>query len=191
AGGVVGFPTDTVYGLACAATDPSAIERLYRIKGRPDRLPLILMGVEAGALAPFVRWTATASELGRRHWPGALTLVLRARSRAGALRGGGTVGVRIPDNQTALALLRASGPLATTSANRHGQPPALAAAAALAALPGLAGALDDPLADQIAGTPSSILDLTRDRPVLLREGRLSARELGVSTAAGDPGIRRD
>ncbi|MGH7758157.1 MAG: L-threonylcarbamoyladenylate synthase, partial [Candidatus Dormibacteria bacterium] len=55
AGGVVGFPTDTVYGLACAATDPSAIERLYRIKGRPDRLPLILMGVEAGALAPFVR----------------------------------------------------------------------------------------------------------------------------------------
>lgn len=187
----IGFPTDTVYGLACSAASEAAIARLCEVKGRSASQPLILMAAATVDLEGYVSWPAAATKLIDRFWPGPLTLIVEARPRAALLGGQGTVGVRIPSHSVALNLLRRTGPLATTSANRHGEEPAADAISALRLLPGLQGALEDPRPATEPGAPSSILDLTRDQPVLLREGRLSARELGVSAPAQDPGIRRD
>jgi tRNA threonylcarbamoyl adenosine modification protein (Sua5/YciO/YrdC/YwlC family) len=191
AGEVVGFPTDTVFGIGCATSKPDAITRLAEIKQRPPSQPLILMTAAWEEMAEFVTWTSSALSLVQRHWPGPLTLIVQAKPLAAALGGGETVATRIPAHPTALWLLRRTGPLATSSANHHGQEPALDASSALSQLPGLAGALADPDGPRVGAAPSSILDLTRDPPVLIREGRLSARELGVPVPEQEPGLRRD
>ncbi|MGB6771934.1 MAG: L-threonylcarbamoyladenylate synthase [Candidatus Dormiibacterota bacterium] len=191
AGEVVGFPTDTVFGIGCSATSPDAIARLAEIKQRPPSQPLILMTAEWEEMAPFVRWPPRARDLIESFWPGPLTLIVRSQPTAAGLGGGDTVAVRIPAHPTALRLLRRSGPLATSSANPHGQEPAVDAGSALNQLPGLAGALADPDGPRVGAAASSILDLTRDPPVLIREGRLSARELGVPVPEQEPGLRRD
>jgi len=103
----------------------------------------------------------------RRFWPGPLTLVLRSA--------GGTTGVRIPDHPLALSLLRAAGPLWTTSANRSGRPDALTADQVAAELPELDAILDGGRAP--GGRPSTVLDLTGPRPVVLREGAVPASAL--------------
>jgi tRNA threonylcarbamoyl adenosine modification protein (Sua5/YciO/YrdC/YwlC family) len=190
-GYVVGFPTDTVFGVGCAAVKPDAIARLAEIKERPPSQPLILMTAGWEEMGDFVRWPSSARGLIQRFWPGPLTLIVEAQPIAAGLGGGATVGVRIPGHPTTLRLLRRTGPLATSSANRHGQEPAVDARSALGQLPGLAGALEDPDGPQVRGAASSILDLTRDPPVLIREGRLSARELGVPVPEQEPGLRRD
>jgi L-threonylcarbamoyladenylate synthase len=190
-GGVVGFPTDTVYGMGCRAGSLAAIQRLYEIKSRPGHQPLILMAASVAEMGAFSQWVPAAEALSQRFWPGPLTLILKAKAAGEVLRGGGTVGVRIPANEAALELLRWSGPLATTSANRHGHHPLLDAAAAVCDLPGLSGALANGSGEREATVPSSILDLTGEKPVLLRQGGLSARELGLDVPGVDPGIRRD
>ena len=188
-GGVIAFPTDTVFGLGAAADQPSAISRLRQVKRRTQ--PFILMSASLAEMEPFVTWTAAAQEWASRFWPGRLTLIIPAKDPGRSLGGGDTIGVRIPDHPVALELLRQSGPLATTSANRHGRTPVLDAASALSELPGLAGALAD--RQQLSGTlaPSSILDLTRDPPILIREGALSVGELGLPAAEQEPRSRRD
>ncbi|HVB53461.1 MAG TPA: L-threonylcarbamoyladenylate synthase [Candidatus Acidoferrales bacterium] len=190
-GQVIGFPTDTVYGIGAMLSIPGAVIRLSEIKGRAPAQPLILMVAQVDAVGEFAAWTAAAQDLADRFWPGPLTLILAATELGGRLGGAGTVGVRVPAHPVALELLGRSGPLATSSANRHGQPPVPDAATALGELPGLAGALADPAPVRKTSAPSSILDLTRNQPVLIREGRLSGRELGVSAPERDPGIRRD
>ena len=115
-GRAVGVPTDTVYGLAAQRW---ATPELFRLKGRPgDKAIPVLVGSVADAqrLAVF---TSVARRLAHRHWPGPLTLVLAA--------GGNTIGVRMPDHPSMLDLLSITGPLAVTSANRSGEPPALSA----------------------------------------------------------------
>jgi L-threonylcarbamoyladenylate synthase len=179
AGEVVGFPTDTVFGIGSDASKPDAIARLAEIKQRPPSQPLILMTATWEEMGDFVSWPSSARDLIQRFWPGPLTLIVEAKPISVGLGGGATVGVRVPAHPTALRLLRRTGPLATSSANRHGQDPAVDARSAVSQLPGLAGALEDPDGPQVRGAASSILDLTRDPPVLIREGRLSARELGV------------
>jgi len=191
AGEVVGFPTDTVFGIGCAPSRPDAIIRLAEIKQRPQSQPLILMTAAWEEMAEFVTWPASARALIQRFWPGPLTLIVEAKPLAAALGGEETVAARIPAHPTALSLLRRTGPLATSSANRHDHEPAVDASSALTQLPGLAGALADPHGPRGSGTASSILDLTRDPPVLIREGRLSARELGVPVPGQEPGLRRD
>ncbi|MGC1185710.1 MAG: L-threonylcarbamoyladenylate synthase [Candidatus Dormiibacterota bacterium] len=178
-GGVIGFPTDTVYGLACSPRDLGAVERLYQIKSRPAHQPLILMAASVAEIKLFSNWTLAADDLSQRFWPGPLTLIVRATTAGEACRGAGTLGVRIPAHQVALELLRRSGPLATTSANRHGGSPATDAMAAVRNLPGLSGALADGATLPRTAAPSSILDLTGETPVLLRQGELGTRELGV------------
>jgi L-threonylcarbamoyladenylate synthase len=190
-GAVIGFPTDTVYGIGCAASNPDAIRRLAELKQRPTSQPLILMAATKEEMEKFVRWPSRALDLIQRFWPGPLTLIVEAQPIAPGLGGGATVGVRVPAHPTTLRLLRRTGPLATSSANRHGQEPAVDARSAVRQLPGLAGALEDPDGRQVHGAASSILDLTRDPPVLIREGRLSARELGVPVPEQEPGLRRD
>lgn len=166
-GGVVAFPTDTVYGLGAAADDEVATKRIYRIKGRPVGLPLILMVAAESQLEGWVHLDSRAEAYIRRWWPGPLTLILHAM-------GGGTLGVRIPKHKVALDLLRAAGPLMTTSANLHGKDPAMTADEA-GALPGVTAVLDGGAA--AGGTASTVLDLTGPEPHVLREGAILAPEL--------------
>ncbi|HSS94995.1 MAG TPA: L-threonylcarbamoyladenylate synthase [Candidatus Dormibacteraeota bacterium] len=166
-GGVVAFPTDTVYGLAAAADDEVARRRIYAIKGRPAGLPLILMAAAESQLEGWVHLDTRAEEIIRRWWPGPLTVILHAK-------GGGTLGVRIPKHAVALELLRASGPLMTTSANLHGKDPAMNAAEA-ASLPGVSAVLDGGVAP--GGVASSVLDLTGQEPHVLREGAIPTASL--------------
>jgi L-threonylcarbamoyladenylate synthase len=159
---VIAFPTDTVYGLAAAADDEVATRRIYAIKGRPAGLPLILMAAAESQLEGWVHIDSRAEDIIRRYWPGPLTVILHAK-------GGGTLGVRIPKHEVALQLLRAAGPLMTTSANLHGRDPAMTAGEA-AALPGVAAVLDGGAAP--GGVASSVLDLTGPEPHVLREGAI-------------------
>src|SRR6202040_2181869 len=152
-GGVIAFPTDTVYGLGAAADDEVARRRVFHIKGRPVGLPLILMVAAESQLEGFVHVDSRSEAMMRRWWPGPLTLVLHAK-------GGGTLGVRIPKHKVALDLLRATGPLMTTSANLHGKDPALTAGEA--ELPGVMAVIDGGAAP--GGVASTVLDLTGPEP---------------------------
>ncbi|MEA2628289.1 MAG: L-threonylcarbamoyladenylate synthase [Chloroflexota bacterium] len=166
-GGVVAFPTDTVYGLGAAADDEVATKRIYRIKGRPAGLPLILMVAAESQLEGFVHVDSRAEAYIRRWWPGPLTLILHAT-------GGATLGVRIPQHKVALDLLRVAGPLMTTSANLHGKEPAMTAKEA-GLLQGVTVVIDGGAAP--GGTASTVLDLTGPEPHVLREGAILAPEL--------------
>jgi tRNA threonylcarbamoyl adenosine modification protein (Sua5/YciO/YrdC/YwlC family) len=166
-GGVIAFPTDTVYGLGADASDDVAQRRIYRIKGRPVGMPLILMAAAESELEGWVHVDLRTEDLIRRWWPGPLTVILHAK-------GGGTLGVRIPNHEVTLELLRASGPLMTTSANLHGKDPAMTAGEA-GQLSGLTAVLDGGRAP--GGTASTVLDLTGPEPHILREGAIPAAHL--------------
>ena len=139
AGELVSFPTDTVPALAA---QPESGDRIFAAKERSPDKPLILMGASLGDLLPYVtgseaeltQWSAIAAQ----HWPGALTLVLPASGRLPAAmnpQNTGTVGLRVPNHPLARHLLAHTGPLATTSANRSGQPPLETMAAIAASFP--------------------------------------------------------
>ena len=166
-GAVLAFPTDTVYGLGASADDEVAQKRIYIIKGRPVGMPLILMVAAESQLEGLVHVDSRAEAMIRKWWPGPLTIVLYAV-------GGGTLGVRIPKHDVALDLLRHAGPLMTTSANLHGQDPAMNAQEA-GALAGVMAVLDGGAAP--GGTASTVVDLTGPEPHVLREGAISTPEL--------------
>jgi len=175
---VIGFPTDTVYGLAALAGDRLAIRRVFEIKGRPLSQPLVLMVAEPLQVEEWAYVGAPARALMERFWPGPLTLVLPAHGRlrpplvAGTPR---TIGVRIPAHEVALGLLREVGePLATTSANRSGEPEAMTPLEA-AWLSGVAAVLDGGRAP--GGIPSPVVDATGPELRVLREGPISAADL--------------
>jgi len=173
-GQVVGLPTDTVYGLAVDPVRPGATDRLFATKSRPRtvELPVLVADVDqALGLATAVPETARA--LMDRWWPGALTLVLPRRPDLAMDLGSdeATIGIRCPDHAVPRALARSCGPLATTSANRHGEPP-ITTAAGVAEVLGEAVALVLD-AGTCAGTPSTVVDCTGAEPRCLREGRLA------------------
>jgi L-threonylcarbamoyladenylate synthase len=186
AGGLVAFPTETVYGLGADARDPQAVSRIFAAKGRPADNPLIvhIPGVEhLGAVAAEV--TPLARSLAERHWPGPLTLVLTARRDIPTETTGGlsTVGVRVPAHPVALALLRAAGiPVAAPSANRSGRPSPTTAAHVLADL----GAAVEAVLDGgtcAVGVESTVVDARGPLPVILREGAVP-RELLTGARSG-------
>jgi L-threonylcarbamoyladenylate synthase len=171
-GEVIGFPTDTVYGLAALAADQRAVRRVFEVKGRPLSQPLILMVAEAAQVSEWAEVDDRAAGFMSRWWPGPLTLVLPARPGLGppltSSESQHTIGIRIPDHPVALRLLAVVGAaLATTSANRSGQPPALTPLES-AWVEGLAAVLDGGRAP--GGVPSTLLDLSRPQPRILREG---------------------
>jgi L-threonylcarbamoyladenylate synthase len=166
-GGVIAFPTDTVYGLGASADDELAGRRIYQIKGRPAGMPLILMVAAESQLEGLVHVDSRAEAYMRKWWPGPLTLVLHAL-------GGGTLGVRIPKHDVALELLRHAGPLMTTSANLHGDDPVTSAVEA-EKLAGVMAVLDGGVVSD--GPASSVLDLTGPEPHVLREGAIPTAEL--------------
>jgi L-threonylcarbamoyladenylate synthase len=189
AGGLVGFPTETVYGLGARADDPDAVRRIFVAKGRPADNPLIvhLAGVDE---LPRVVATITplARELARRFLPGPLTLVLDARSDLPAVTTGGltTVAVRVPAHPVAAALLATADlPVAAPSANRSGRPSPTTAAHVLADL----GDHLDVVLDGgpcPVGVESTVVDARGRRPVVLREGSITREHLEADGDPADP-----
>jgi len=172
AGDAVIVPTDTVYGVAALPSVAGAVRRLFALKDRTEDHPLaVLVGDPAQAVGLVEPPADDVQELMARAWPGPLTVVLRRAASAGALELGGdgtTIGVRCPNHDLLLALLDAVGPLATTSANRHGEPtPPMAAAAAATLCGPVAVVLDG---GPCAGQPSTVVDCTVNPWRVLRRG---------------------
>jgi len=179
-GGIVAFPTDTVYGLGACANIPQAVERVYQVKERPQNmaLPLLLAHTsqisEVAELVPQVAWL-----LADKFLPGALTIVLyKAKSVSDIITAGGkTVAVRVPAHPVPVALAQGLGaPIVGTSANLSGRQSALTA-----------GEVYSQFGDNIdlvidggrcpGGIESTIVDVTGETPVILREGAISREEL--------------
>jgi L-threonylcarbamoyladenylate synthase len=170
-GGLVVLPTDTVYGIAAHPALPGAIARVYAVKERPAEKALPLLVASADQAATLVDVSPLAARLMAAFWPGGLTLVLRERG------GADTLAVRMPDHPVPRALVTALGaPLATTSANRSGQPSCTTATAVLAQLPRGYAVLVD-AGPSPGGLDSSVLDLTGEVPRLLRAGAIPAPAL--------------
>lgn len=172
AGRVVGIPTDTVYGLAADPARPGATTAIFLAKGRPAQLELPVLvadRAQAEALAGPDGLGPVARRLAERFWPGALTIVVRRAPGVDWDLGGAgtTVGLRCPAHDVARALCRAVGPLATTSANRHGSPPLATAGALVAEFGPELEVVDGGRCD---GDPSTVVDATAGPPVCLRQG---------------------
>jgi L-threonylcarbamoyladenylate synthase len=184
-GGIVAFPTDTVYGVGAHAFLPAAVQQLYVVKRRPadKAIPLLIPGASALSQAA-VAIPDVAYELAARFWPGALTLVLRRGKRVSdaVTAGGDTVALRAPDHPVVQALLAALGaPLAATSANLSGQPPPATADGVLAQLDGRIDLiLDGGTCPQ--GVPSTVLDLIVSPPRILRAGGVSKQQIAALIA---------
>ena len=217
AGGLVILPTDTVYGIGCNAADAGAVERLLAAKGRGRQMPPPVLVADPADLTGIVAQVPEAARaLMEAFWPGALTLILEADETLTWDLGetGGTLAVRMPAHELALNLLRRSGPLAVTSTNPTGAPPATDAASARAAFPGRVRDLEE-LAPGSAGSarcedillldggatpgpgPSTIVTLAREHaraPRILRQGVLALADLervaGVALSEGTAGAGR-
>ncbi len=193
-GGLVAFPTETVYGLGANALDGQAVARIFEAKGRPRFNPLIVHVTSLDEARAFGEFTAEAEALARAFWPGPLTLVLARREGTGlsdlVSAGLPTVALRVPDHDGARALIAAAGvPVAAPSANRSGRVSATTAAH----VEGDFGAEVDMILDGgpcAAGIESSIVALTNGAaPVLLRAGGV-ARE-NLEDVLGQPLLSHD
>jgi L-threonylcarbamoyladenylate synthase len=179
-GGLVAFPTETVYGLGANALDAEAVGRIFLAKGRPAHNPIIVHIAEASGVRQVAAdWPPLAERLAARFWPGPLTLVLpRAQAVPDIVAAGGpTVAVRVPVHPVALALLRAADmPVAAPSANRSTQ---LSPTRAEHVLEGLAGRIDLLLdgGPAFGGLESTVLDVTTMPPRLLRPGLVTPAQL--------------
>lgn len=181
-GEVVALPTDTVYGVAVAASVAGAAARLFVAKERPADVALpVLVASPRDALDLASAVPLAAEAMIEQWWPGPLTLVLRrgAASRGFEIGGdGSTIGVRCPDHALVRDLARQVGPLVTTSANRHGQPTPATARGVAEALAGAVRIVVD--GGTCAGAPSTVVDCTGAEPRLLREGRIPWAQIGTA-----------
>ncbi len=185
-GGLVCYPTDTVYGIGAAAGDDAAVRRLYAVKGRsPDKpLPLLLADVSEAARVAEV--TPLARALATRFWPGALTIVMRKVDsyRSLALAGGETVALRVPDHEFVRRIVRALGePVTGTSANRSGTRAPVSAAEVAFQMGEMVELIIDG-GQSRTRLESTVIDITRDKPEIVREGAVSRGE--VEEALGGP-----
>lgn len=179
AGKVIAIPTDTVYGLAADAFQPAAVREVFRLKGRPENKPILLL---VNSLQQVELLAARLPEafhsLAARFWPGPLTLILPAAPSVpdSITAGTGTVAVRLPGSILVRELIGAAHvPLTGTSANRSGRPPACSAAEVKQQFPsGLPLVLDGGPAP--SGLPSTLVDLTRE-PRIIREGAIPAMDV--------------
>ncbi|MBL8962587.1 MAG: threonylcarbamoyl-AMP synthase [Phycisphaeraceae bacterium] len=190
-GGLVAFPTETVYGLAADAFDPRAVARVFSAKGRPAHNPLIVH-VSGPSMARRVvqNWPEQADRLAASFWPGPLSIVLPAADDLPRIvtSGGPTVAVRCPDHPLTLALIEAYGsPLVGPSANRSGRVSPTTPQHVRASFAGDEVFVLDGGPSSV-GIESTVLDLSRDPPIILRPGVITRAEissvLGVDVAAG-------
>lgn len=187
-GGLVAFPTETVYGLGANALDPAAVARIFAAKGRPADNPVIVHAPDAEtAWRVTTGPTRLAERLAEAFWPGPLTLVLPAADALprAATAGLPSVAVRVPDHPVARALLRAAGvPVAAPSANRSGRPSPTTADHVVDDLGGAIDVVVDGGPCRV-GVESTVVDARGDVPVVLREGGISREQLlAVAGASG-------
>lgn len=177
-GGLVAFPTDTVYGLGCLVNRAGSIDRLYEVKGRDTSKAIAVLIGEIDHLQQVTSGLGEiAGELAAHFWPGALTLVVpRSPLLPENLSPLPTIGVRMPNHPFALALLRQAGPLATTSANLSGLPSPVTARNVLLQLNERVDLIIDGGACP-GGVPSTVLDCTGADPRILREGAITRSQL--------------
>ncbi len=172
-GGLVAFPTETVYGLGANALDENAVRRIFEMKGRPQDNPLIVHVDSTVAARQIAEFNDKAEKLAAAYWPGPLTMVLPGVGIPKSVSAGlDTVGVRMPDSDAALSLISASGvPIAAPSANKSGSPS-----------PTSAGHVRSDFGDELLildagecsiGVESTVVDMTKDVPVILRPGAIT------------------
>jgi L-threonylcarbamoyladenylate synthase len=178
-GGLVVFPTESVYGLGADAASPAAIERLVAVRGRDEGKPILVLASDVRMVTQVVRHVPLlARRLAARFWPGALTLVLPAREGLpGALTAGtGTIGVRVPDHASARALVAALGrPVTAPSANPPGKKPAETVDEARAYFGAAVEAYLD--GGRCDGAPSTVVRIDGAGFTVLREGRIDAASI--------------
>lgn len=178
AGGLAVYPTDTLYGLGADPYDEAAMDRLYRVKGRPrhDPVALVVAGLEEAERLAQV--TPAARRLWEAFLPGPLTLILPSRPEAPprAVTQEGAVGLRMPDHGVPIAVAREFGPLTATSANRHGSLPPRTLEEAETQL-GEAADLYVDAGPCPLGVGSTVVDLTGERATVKREGAVAREEL--------------
>ncbi len=177
-GGLVVFPTDTVYGLGALAFDAVAVESIYLAKDRPveKAIPILIGGPEdldkvTTEIPPI------AAKLAARFWPGALTLVVpKHPDLPDVVSAASTVGVRVPDHPVARALLRVAGPMAVTSANISGEASPKTAEEVSRQLNGRIPLILDG-GETPGGVPSTVVNCLGTEPVILREGPVSMKDI--------------
>src|SRR6185503_20849697 len=188
-GGLVAFPTETVYGLGADADNEQALKAIFRVKGRPETHPLI---IHLNRREQLQDWAASipdsARKLAERFWPGPLTLILKKASRVSKVVTGGqeTVGLRVPDHPAALSLLREfGGGVAAPSANRFGRVSPTTAEHVRQDLGGDVDFILDGGPCSI-GVESTIVDLSSGDPVILRPGGLTKERLEETLGCSVP-----
>ena len=177
-GGLVAFPTDTVYGVGCLAFDGKAVESIYAAKDRPiEKAIPVLIGDESDLEKVGLNIPDAAHKLASRFWPGPLTILIPKKPNLPeSVSATETVGVRIPDHEVARALLRAAGPMAVTSANISGQASPSTAEEVFAQLNGRIPLIIDG-GKTPGGVPSTLVDCTDKEIKILREGPITLEEL--------------
>lgn len=177
-GGLVAFPTDTVYGVGCLAFHQQAIESIYVAKDRPiEKAIPVLIGDNEDLIKVAEEIPIFAMKLIARFWPGPLTvLVPKKPTLPEAISATSTVGVRVPDHDIARALLRLAGPMAVTSANISGQQSPTTAQQVFAQLGGRIAMIIDG-GETPGGVPSTLVDCTGDEIQILREGPITKEQL--------------
>ena len=180
-GGIVAFPTDTVYGLGAVFDDEKAVRKIFAAKGREEKKPLsilvadivqveLLSEIKSGEMAQ------KAERLMKKFWPGALTLIFRKKPGIpdAVTAGGETIGIRMPDMELTRELIRAAGkPLAAPSANTSGKRSSVSAREVLEDLDGKIDMVIDGGTCPV-GVASTVVDMTGETPVILREGVITA-----------------
>jgi len=179
-GGIVAFPTDTVYGVAAAVFNIQGIEALYLAKERDASKAIpVLMSSSADLDRVANNVNPIALQLSERYWPGPLTLIVPRHPAMPEILGPNpTLGVRVPDHPDALALMRVTGPLAVTSANLSGAPDARTAREVLDQLEGRVNLILDG-GTTPGGRPSTVVDCTTPKLRVLRQGPISLDELQI------------
>jgi L-threonylcarbamoyladenylate synthase len=168
-GALVVYPTDTLVGLGASALDAAAVGRLLAAKGRPSGMPISVAVASLEEVEPWVDWGPTARATARQLLPGPVTLLVGASRRArrelapSLLGPNGAIGIRVPDHPIARELARRAGPITSTSANLHGEPPVATLAAARRAF-GDRVSVYLPLRPPPSGAPSMLVDLKGDEP---------------------------
>ena len=197
-GGLVAFPTETVYGLGANALDESAVAKIFAAKGRPQDNPLIVHVDSIPEAQRIAQFNDNAQQLADAFWPGPLTMVLKCRNPLGSVTAGlETVGIRMPDSDAALSLISAAGvPIAAPSANKSGSPSPTSAVHVAADFGGDMMILD--AGECSVGVESTIIDVSGKNLVILRPGAVTQpmieeildREVTCTAAFSPPDVQK-
>jgi L-threonylcarbamoyladenylate synthase len=177
-GGVVAFPTDTVYGMGCNPYNDLAVRRVFEIKGREEKKPLPVLVLNIPSAEEMVELGSVGRTLAEKFWPGALTIVAPlkdAKVATGITAGRSSLAVRMPANRCVLRVLKICKHIVGTSANLSGKASPIDARSVMESLSGLDAILVD--RNPIGGKESTIVDVTGTKPIIVRQGAIDAEAI--------------